>query len=129
MLGNDRAHLKNKRFGLFISPESLDLFDEFFEKVFRFRKKQTCELLLKSKPDKPSYIHIDALVSQSTNTCLITMLDITERKEMDIELKRALDHNESLNRYFMDREMRMIDLKKEINELLIKSGREQEYLI
>jgi len=29
----------------------------------------------------------------------------------------------------MDREMRMVDLKKEINELLLKSGCEQEYLI
>jgi hypothetical protein len=48
---------------------------------------------------------------------------------MEIELRKALDRYEGLNRYFLDRELRMIDLKKEINELLIKSGCEQEYLI
>jgi len=129
MLGKDRIHLKNKRFGLYVSPESLDLFNEFFEKIFRFREKQSCELLLKSSPDKPCYIHVDALVSNETNNCQITMIDISERKKMEIELKKALNHYEGLNRYFMDREMRMIDLKMEINELLIKSGCEQEYLI
>jgi len=129
MLGNDRIHLKNKRFGLYIAPESLNLFNEFFEKLFKFREKQSCELLLKSSSDKPCYIHVDALVSNETNSCQITMIDISERKKMEIELKKALDHYEELNRYFLDRELRMIDLKKEINELLIKSGCEQEYLI
>jgi len=129
ILGNDRIYLKNKRFGLYIAPESLDIFNEFFEMIFLFRKKQTCELFLHSKADKPLYVHIDALVSPSSNVCLITMIDISERKEMENELQKALHQNKALNIYFIDRELRMVNLKKEINELLIKSGCEKEYLI
>jgi PAS domain S-box-containing protein len=129
MLGKDRIQLKSKQFGLFIAPESLDIFNEFFNNIYRFREKQSCELLLKSSSDTPCYIHVDALVSQITSACLITMIDISELKKTEIELQKALHQYKELNRYFMDRELRMLDLKKEINELLLKSGCEQEYLI
>jgi hypothetical protein len=57
------------------------------------------------------------------------MIDISERKRLEDELERALNHYKGLNEYFLDRELRMMDLKKEINALLIKSGCEQKYLI
>ena len=129
LLGKDRKQLKNIRFGLFVSHESLEVFNAFFDSIFRYIEKQSCELLLQSSPDKPCYVHIDALFSQNTNICLLTLIDITERKKMEIELQKALNQYKNLNRYFMDRELRMIDLKKEINELLLKSGCEKEYLI
>ena len=128
MLGKDRIQLKSSRFGLFIAPESLDIFNEFFNNIYRFREKQSCELLLKSSSDTPCYIHVDALVSESTSACLITLIDISELKKTEVELQKALHQYKELNRYFMDRELRMLDLKKEINELLLKSGCEQEYL-
>jgi PAS domain-containing protein len=129
LLGKDRAHLKNTRFGLYLAPASLVLFNQFLDEAFRWQKKQSCELILQSSPNTSCYIHIDASVSQGSNICLLTMIDITERKEMEIELRKSSDRFEGLNRYFMDREMRMIDLKHEINALLIKSGCEKEYLI
>ena len=129
MLGKDRIQLKSSRFWLFIAPESLDIFNEFFNNIYRFREKQSCELLLKSSSDTPCYIHVDALVSESTSACLITLIDISELKKTEVELQKALHQYKELNRYFMDRELRMLDLKKEINELLLKSGCEQEYLI
>ena len=130
MLGSNRFHLKNTRFALHIAFELLDLFDEFFQMLFRSKKKETCELLLHIGPDKKNcYVHIDAIVNQDTNSCLLTMTDITERKTMEEELKASLKRYKELNSYFLDRELRMMDLKKEINELLIKSGCEKEYLI
>jgi PAS domain S-box-containing protein len=129
LLGNDRSHLKNTRLGLYIAPESLDLYNDFFEKIFQFREKRSCELSLRSKTDKSIYVHIDALVSQSLNICLITMIDITKRKEMEVELQKAMYQLKELNSYFLSRELRMIDLKKEINELLVKSGCEKEFLM
>jgi PAS domain-containing protein len=129
MLGKDRSHLKNTRFGLYISHESLESFNDFFDEIFRFKQKRSCELLLQSSIDKPCYVHIDALVSQNTNNCLLTMFDITERKKMELELQKSLNQYKSLNSYFLERELRMIDLKKEINELLVISGCEKEYLI
>jgi len=129
ILAKDRAYLKNTRFGLYVSQKSMKLFNEFFEQVFHSKQKQTSELLLLSTPEKPTYVHIDALVSQSSSICLLTMIDISERKAMEVELQKALHQYKELNSYFLGREMRIIDLKEEINELLIKSGCEKEYLI
>ena len=128
-LGNDRAYLKNTQFGLYVAPESLKLFNVFFEEIFRSKQNQTCELLLQTKLHKPIYVHIAAQVSQNPDSCLVTMFDITERKAMELELQKSVDKYKTLNDYFIERELRMIDLKKEINELLIKSGCEREYLI
>jgi PAS domain S-box-containing protein len=128
-LGNDRAYLKNTRFGLHVAPESLELFNDFFDRLFRYRRKETCELLLQSKHQKPIYVHVAGHVSQNTDSCLVTMFDITERKAMELELQKSVDKYKTLNDYFIERELRMIDLKKDINELLIKSGCEKEYLI
>ncbi|MEI8271946.1 MAG: PAS domain-containing protein [Paludibacter sp.] len=130
LLGKNRIQLKNTRFNLHIAFELLDLFDEFLQNTFTSNLKESCELLLYIGPDKKScYVLIDALVSQDSNTCLITMTDITELKSKEEELNSALKRYKELNSYFLGRELRMIDLKKEINELLIKSGCEKEYLI
>jgi len=129
LLKNDRTYLKNTRFGLFVSPESLELFNDFFAKIFRFREKQSCELVLRSETNEPCYIHIDALVLQATNICLLTIIDITERKKMELELQETLNNYKDLNHHFIGRELKMIDLKKRINELLTKSGCEKEYII
>jgi len=128
-LDNDRAYLKNTQFRLYIAPESLELFNVFFEEIFKSKQKQTCELLLQSKLHKPIHVHVAGHVSQNTDSCLVTMFDITERKAMELELQKSVDKYKTLNDYFFERELRMIDLKKEINELLIKSGCEREYLI
>jgi len=130
MLGNDRVHLKNNRFGLYVSPYSLIYFNQLFERAFTYNQKETCELLLLPKTDKKDklmYIYVDALVTKNTNKCLFTMIDISERKKMEVELIKTTSQLRQLNSYFMDRELRMMDLKNEINELLIKSGCEQEY--
>ncbi len=128
-LGKNRSQLKGTQFGLYVSHDSLEDFNQLFSKTFVYNQKENCELLLLSRNDKPLYVHIDAIVSKNTNLCLITMIDVTERKKMEVELQKALNQYKHLNGYFMDRELRMVDLKKEINELLIKSGCEKEYLI
>ena len=129
MLGKNRSQFKNIRFGLYVSHDSLEDFNQLFSKTFLSNQKETSELSLLPRNDKPLYVHIDAIVSKNTNVCLITLIDVTERKKMEVELQKALHQYKELNRYFMDREMRMLDLKKEINELLLKSGCEEEYLI
>lgn len=62
--------------------------------------------------------------------------DITERKRTEEEIKHRLqelrDANEELerfNRAAVNRELRMVELKKQINELCVQSGRPQRYRI
>ena len=55
--------------------------------------------------------------------------DITKRKQAEEELHKRLNELETFNRVTVGRELKMIELKKEINELLEKSGKEAKYKI
>ena len=54
-------------------------------------------------------------------------LDITERKQTEDALKKAMGELQRFNKLAVGRELRMIELKNEINELLVQLGKEQKY--
>jgi len=58
-----------------------------------------------------------------------TQRDITEQKEAEITIQEKLEELEKFNQLAVGRELRMIELKKEINELLINNGKDAEYNI
>ncbi len=60
---------------------------------------------------------------------VITFIDITERKEVEEAIKAKSNELERFNNLMVNREIKMIDLKKEINELMIKSGKQEKYKI
>ncbi len=53
--------------------------------------------------------------------------DITERRQAEDALKAKNDDLKALNQIFVDRELAMIELKKEINRLLKDAGKEARY--
>ena len=55
--------------------------------------------------------------------------DITERRQAEDELKKRMDELERFGRLTLDREEKMIQLKREINGLLEQMGKEQKYKI
>jgi phosphoglycerate-specific signal transduction histidine kinase len=55
--------------------------------------------------------------------------DISERKHMEEELRRNVDELEQFSKLATGREIKMIQLKKEINEYLNKQGLESKYEI
>ncbi len=55
--------------------------------------------------------------------------DIAERKAAEGELKKRADELEKFNKLAVGRELKMIELKKEINALLGESGKEPGYKI
>ncbi|MFH1134651.1 MAG: transporter substrate-binding domain-containing protein [Pseudomonadota bacterium] len=56
-------------------------------------------------------------------------LDMTERKKAEQELQRNLDELERFSRLVVGRELKMIELKTEVNSLLEHSGQEKKYKI
>lgn len=58
-----------------------------------------------------------------------TIRDISERKKRDNEMREYIRELEILNKVSIDRELRMIELKKEVNNLLTELGREKMYKI
>ncbi len=58
-----------------------------------------------------------------------TVRNITERWEAEEKLKKRNQQLEAFNKIAVDRELRMIELKKKINELLKKSGEKPQYTV
>jgi len=58
-----------------------------------------------------------------------TVSDITERKEFEETLKKRNKELELFNDVTVGRELKMVGLKKEINEMLVKSGDRPKYEI
>jgi len=58
-----------------------------------------------------------------------SLRDTTERKHMEAELRRNLDELERFNKLAIGREIKMIQLKEEINELLAQSNQDKKYKI
>ena len=55
--------------------------------------------------------------------------DITDRKEAEAKLRKNMDELERFSKMAMGREQQMIQLKKEVNELLVKHGQDTKYRI
>jgi hypothetical protein len=83
MLGKERSQLVNRLFHLYISDNSKLLFIQFLEKVFDRHEKEFCELTLPTNDDTPMYVYITGIVSGNGSNCLITAIDITERKLLE----------------------------------------------
>ena len=55
--------------------------------------------------------------------------DITKQKEAEEELKERTEELEKFNQLAVGRELKMIELKKEINELLKKLNEQEKYMV
>ena len=55
--------------------------------------------------------------------------DITERKKAEEELKKRSEEAEKFNQFAIGRELKMIELKKEVNELCKNLGEKPKYEI
>ena len=53
--------------------------------------------------------------------------DITEQKEYENALKKKNDELQTMNSIMINREIKMTEMKKEINEILKESGKKEKY--
>jgi PAS domain S-box-containing protein len=56
-------------------------------------------------------------------------MDITGQKSMENSLKEQLEELNRFKKLTLERELKMIELKKEINQLLLSQGKEEKYRI
>lgn len=54
--------------------------------------------------------------------CVIATTDITEQKNIEDALRKSMHESDQLNKFTIDRELKMTELKKEIEELKAKLG-------
>jgi PAS domain-containing protein len=66
-------------------------------------------------------------IKATDNVFLHYAVNITDGKLAEEAQQKQAKHLQVLNSYFVDREIKMIELKKEINQLLIQAGGEAKY--
>ena len=86
MLGTDRSSLVDRRFQIFVAPQSRADFDSFRERLFEGHEKQTCEALL-LKADKAVWADLEARTAGSNGDarrwCRMAVIDIAARKQAE----------------------------------------------
>lgn len=55
--------------------------------------------------------------------CVIATTDITEQKNIEDALRKSMRESEQFNKFSVDRELKMAELKKEIEELKKQLGK------
>lgn len=127
LLGKDRQQLINSRFTTYIHPNDKNSYNQTLFQTSKDSAPRMLELYLLSNSIIPIYMHIDVVYSEKSSQYLLTIIDITARKQLEVELENSLYNYKALNGFFVDRELRMVELKKEINELLKLSGSDKKY--
>jgi len=81
ILCDKRFSLLNSNFKLFISEESLPVFNDFFNRIFISNSKESCELMLGYDDNTSFPVYIEGIVSDNDQKCLLSVLDISSFKK------------------------------------------------
>ncbi len=126
LLEKERSVLINHDFRLFISHESLPVFNTFLQNVFKNKTKQVCEVQLMNENDPITYVHIEGIFSENTQKCLLTTIDITEHKLVEKALKDSeaiftqFLQNSPIYVFFKDENIRSLRMSQNYENMLGK---------
>ena len=127
MLGKDRTRLSNSIFSLFVSRDTKSTFSDFLADSFDESGRKSCEIVITPEKILPRNIHLLGTVLENGNQCLVNAIDITERIQAEEILKSKAMELRIFNNLMVGREIKMTELKEEVNELLKELGREPKY--
>jgi PAS domain S-box-containing protein len=91
MLKKERSKLINSNFKFFIASETRSLFIDFLDKVSNTKTKQDCEVRLVINEKPSTFIHIEGILLENEKNYLLTVIDISKRKHIQIEQIKATE--------------------------------------
>ena len=83
MLGKKHTDLINKTFISFVSNETKEDFNLFFDNIFSCKTKQVCNVSLINAWNSVIYVNISGLIDKNGEQCLITAVDFSEHKQLE----------------------------------------------
>jgi PAS domain-containing protein len=81
MLGDKRFSLVDSNFKLFISKESLPVFNQFFSRVYASNAKESCEVMLGYDNTPLCLVYMEGIVTGDDQKCLLSVVDISGFKK------------------------------------------------
>jgi PAS domain S-box-containing protein len=130
LLGEPREHLRHRSLTGFIAEESLDHWLRHFHALITHDSMNSCELVLKRNQDHHFHARLDCLrLYKTSNPAMvrIVLTDITARKLAELTLQEKLDELQRWHDVTLGRETRLLELKREVNELLVAGGKPPRY--
>ena len=99
MLGVERSFIKGKLFSRFIEKDFQDIFYLHRQKLFETKLPQICELKLKKNQNGPFDVRLESIFVKDDEAAAaqlrIALIDISEKKETEDELKKTHERLES----------------------------------
>jgi|GEM_PF-4693587 len=144
ILGYKKDELLSKPFLEFVHPHDLKPTVDVIEKDLKEGKPRIYFVnRYKCKDGKYRHLAWNSYPLPEKGITYAIAHDISKQKEIEQELilakekaeesekviKHNLDKIQQLNNHFIGRELKMVELKQEVNELLIKTGLEKKYRI
>ena len=87
MLGKERSLFIDKVFGLFVSSDTKQRFGLFLKQVFTSNAKESCEVTLLTDDGTHMNVHLTGIATENGKQCLLSAVDITERRRLESILK------------------------------------------
>ena len=91
MLGREHANLINNRFDIFVSEDTRPVFHHFLELAFKTKARESCEITILTISGSPAFIHLTGILTRKGDACLVTLVDITGRKNREEDLPQSED--------------------------------------
>ena len=138
LLARERHEICAHPFELYVAPEAQEAFASLCRTVWANQVSSPCELQLMRPDSSACHVLIESAVASdvpvSDRRCLLAVWDITERKAVEDAMRRQVEELRAksdelvrFNRALVDRELRMIELKREVNELCALLGQPRRY--
>jgi PAS domain S-box-containing protein len=94
-----------------------------------FSDKKSTEIVEELNKQTFRTIKFPIILDNDRTFIVAFTIDITEFKQLETTLRKRIDELDRFNRLTVDRELKMIELKKEVNQLLKELGKEAKYRI